>query len=257
MTTPAPHQLPRVDARTMAGGRDAWTALVESASAPYRPAGRYAWHFARAKLRADPVFAHLLRQGLIAPRARVLDLGCGQGLLASLLRAAGRVARQGLWPAGWAQAPLDVRVTGIELVQRDVARANAALGGDATFVCADMREAAFPPSDAVVLLDALHYMAPAHQDRVLARARAALGEGGAIVLRVGDATARRVFAISRGIDRLVMGLRGGGWAPIAGRPAAQWTETLRGLGFDVESLPMGAGITHANVLLVGRLRART
>ena len=239
----------------MADDRAAWTVLVESASEPYRPAGRYAWHFARAKLRADPVFAHLLRQGVIAPRARVLDLGCGQGLLASLLRAAGRVARQGLWPAGWAAPPLDVRVTGIELVRRDVARADAALGGDATFVCADMREAAFPPSDAVVLLDALHYMAPAHQDRVLARARAALGGGGALVLRVGDAATGRAFALSRGIDRIVMGLRGGGWSPIAGRPAAQWVEALRNLGFDVESLPMGTGIAHANMLLVGRLRA--
>ena len=51
--------------------------------------GRFAWHFARGKLRWDPVFGHLLAHGLIAPRTRVLDIGCGQGLLASLLRAAG------------------------------------------------------------------------------------------------------------------------------------------------------------------------
>ena len=36
---------------TKAEGRVAWAALVESASTPYRRAGRYAWHFARAKLR--------------------------------------------------------------------------------------------------------------------------------------------------------------------------------------------------------------
>ena len=254
--TPAPHRLPRVDARAMAEDRTARAALVESASAPYRRAGRYALHFARAKLGTDPVFAHLLRHGVIAPRARVLDLGSGQGLLASLLQAAGRLARQGQWPAQWARPPLEARVTGIELVRRDVVRADAALAGDATFVCADMREAAFPQSDAVVLLDALHYLAPMQQDQVLARARAALGDGGAVVLRVGDAAVRRAFALSRGIDRLVMGLRGGGWAPLSGRPAAHWEQALRGLGFEVESAPMGTGVTHANVLLVGRLPSR-
>ena len=36
----------------------------------------------------DPVFRHLLERGLIAPGARVVDIGCGQGLLASLLGAA-------------------------------------------------------------------------------------------------------------------------------------------------------------------------
>jgi SAM-dependent methyltransferase len=66
----------------------ALASLIDAASAPYRAAGRFAWHFARGKLRGDPVFAALLAQGLLAGRARVLDLGCGQGLLAAWLLAA-------------------------------------------------------------------------------------------------------------------------------------------------------------------------
>ena len=65
-----------------------WPALLNAASAPYREAGRFSWRFARGKLGLDPVFRHLLREGLIKPNARVLDIGCGQGLLASLLRIA-------------------------------------------------------------------------------------------------------------------------------------------------------------------------
>ena len=65
-----------------------WQTLRDMASAPYRSAGHFAWRFARGKLGMDPVFQHLMSRGLITPRARVLDIGCGQGLLASLLRAA-------------------------------------------------------------------------------------------------------------------------------------------------------------------------
>ena len=62
--------------------------LLAAASAYYRPAGAFAWRFARGKLAADPVFPALLAQGLLAGRTRILDLGCGQGLLAAWLLAA-------------------------------------------------------------------------------------------------------------------------------------------------------------------------
>ena len=228
-----------------------WPALVERASAPYRPAGRFALHFARGKLRWDPVFRHLLVHGLIAPRSRVLDIGCGQGLLASLLEAADGEARGGRWPADWAAPPSGARVTGIELSPRDVARARGALGDGAEFVCGDMRVVDFPAADAVVLLDVLLYLDRPEQDDVLARARAALGSGGRLVLRVGDAASRRGFAVSQGVDRLVCLLRGRRSRPRAGRAVSEWTAQLTGLGFAVAAQPMAHGTPFANVLLVG------
>ena len=228
----------------------AWRALVTAASDPYQRAGRFAWHFARGKLRRDPVFGHLLARGLIAPRSRVLDIGCGQGLLASLLAAAAKAARQGRWPSGWAEAPVDVRVSGIELLARDVERARRALGAGIDIVCADMRTAEFAPVDTVVILDVLHYVSIAEQDAVLARVRAALPIGGRLVLRIGDAASRRGFAASSGVDRIVTLLRGQGFGRHAGRTLAAWNERLAELGFAVASEPMHGGTPFANVLLV-------
>jgi SAM-dependent methyltransferase len=233
----------------------AWTSLVGLASAPYRRAGRFAWYHARGKLSIDPVFQHLLRHGLMPPHARVLDIGCGQGLLASLLRAAEQLARSGRWPPEWAAAPVGVTVTGIDLMQRDIDRAQAALGASTRLICGDMRHAPFAGADTVVILDVLHYISVAEQDDVLARVRAALAPGGRLLLRVGDAQSRRRFLVSQWVDRIVTLVRGHPMTPQFGRPLPQWIARLRALGFEVESRPMSQGTPFANVLLVARVAA--
>ncbi len=236
----------------------AWTTLLDTACAPYRAAGRFAWHFARGKLSMDPVFRHLIEQGHIRPSARVLDIGCGQGLLASLLASTGTLARQGQWPSAWPPAPAPERVTGIELMSRDVARARAALaplGEKAQFVCGDMRSTDFPAVDAVVILDVLHYISIAEQDQVLARVRAALPPGGLLLLRVGDAASRRGFAVSQWVDAVVTRIRGHRVLPQYGRTLAAWSAQLQSLGFAVRSQPMSSGTPFANVLLIAKVPA--
>jgi SAM-dependent methyltransferase len=231
-----------------------WQHLVDAASAPYRTVGAFAWHFARGKLRMDPVFRYLLVQGLIAPRSRVLDIGCGQGLLASLLGSASALDEQGRWPAGWERAPLGARVIGIEMMTRDIARARAALGDRAEFVCGDMRSTAFPRADAVVILDVLHYVPPHEQDQVLTRVRESLHDSGLLLLRIGDAASRRGFLASQWVDRVVSVVRGHRVAPHFGRSLTQWIARLESLGFTVQSEPMSAGTPFANVLLIARAR---
>jgi SAM-dependent methyltransferase len=240
--------------RNLATDRAAWARLRDRASEPYRGAGRFAWHFARGKLGHDPVFRHLFAAGLIPHGARVLDIGCGQGLLASLLRAGAAMRAAGEWPPAWPPAPAPARITGIELMPRDVERARGALGEDGrtSFVCGDMRTEPFPPSDTVVLLDVLHYVTHAEQDAVLRRVRDALVPGGRLLLRVGDAGRRRAFAISQWVDRLVCRVRGHAAPPVHGRPLAEWIAQLRRLGLQVEARPMSQGTPFANVLLVAQ-----
>lgn len=213
--------------------------LVEAASAPYRAAGRFAWHFARGKLGADPVFPYLLQARLIPENARLLDLGCGQGLLAALLAAAG--------------TPRLAGYRGIELMTRDVARAHRALGAQCGVRQGDIRSAEFGAADAVVILDVLHYMSLAEQDAVLGRVRAALPAGGVLLLRVGDAAAGLPFRLSNWVDWTVAFVRGHGATRFHCRSVAQWRSALEALGFAVQAEPMSRGTPFANVLLSARL----
>lgn len=240
--------------------RSAWAWLHADASARYRGGGRFAWQFARGKLRHDPVFRALLEHGDIGAGARVLDIGCGQGLLASLLAACDALASRRAWPAVWAAPPTGARYSGIELMPRDVARAQAALGrlDPAPQVRRDdMRDAAFDACDVAVMLDVLHYVDEATQQAVLRRVRDALAPRGRLLLRVGDASRRWAFGTSQWIDRIVTTVRGHRAPPTWGRTLDRWLATLHELGFSVQARPMSRGTPFANVLLVCDLAPRT
>ena len=238
---------------------DAWRRLHERATAPYRKAGKFAWHFARGKLGRDPVFRGLIERGLIGERrGRVVDIGCGQGLFVSLLSAMSAMqAQAGEWPLNWPATPSTVRYTGIELMPKDVARAEASVGHlqpEPRFVCADMCTAKLPPSDLVVILDVLHYVDLEAQEGVLRRVRDALQPGGRLLLRIGDADSLRGFAISQWVDRTVTRIRGHRVSPTWGRPLKDWMALLERLGFSAQSIPMSEGTPFANVLLVADLK---
>ncbi len=252
--------------RNGADADPAWRGLLQAASAPYRAASRWAYYWAQGKLSHDPVFRRLLEDGALRTGQRVVDIGCGQGLLASLLQASTRQAAQGGWPAAWAAAPAISAYTGIDLVPREIRRAQAALNRQpladsptTTFVCADLRQASLPACDVVVVLDVLHYVDHAAQNAVLLRIRAALHSGGGpgrLLLRVGDAAHRRGFVFSQWVDSVVATLRGHSRPHAAGRPLAEWVALLQGLGFQVQTVAMSQGTAFANVLLVADLPTR-
>lgn len=231
--------------------------LLEQATAPYRPLGQFAWRFARGKLGGDPAFAGLLQRGLIPANARLLDIGCGQGLLASLLGSlTGQSPAERAWPHGWAAPPSGVRVHGIELMPRDVARAQTALahlGERARFTLGNMCSTAFSAAEVAVILDVLHYVDYDAQEDVLRRVQAALTPGGTLLLRVGDAAAGLPFRISNWVDAAVTFVRGHRLSRLYCRSLEDWRAVLRQLGFAVEAIPMHQGTPFANILLVARL----
>jgi SAM-dependent methyltransferase len=223
--------------------------LFAAATSPYRAAGRFALHFARGKVRGDPAFHALLERGLIR-NGTLLDIGCGQGLLAAWLLAARQRFDAGDWPGDWPAPPRLSSITGIELMSADVERARAALGSHASFIAGDMRRIEFARSDTIVMLDVLHYIPHPEQDAVLERVRDALNPSGVLLLRVGDAAGGFSFRWSNWVDHMLLLMRGHGWNPLYCRSLAEWQSTLTGFGFKVEAQPMSAGTPFANILLV-------
>jgi SAM-dependent methyltransferase len=236
------------------------SALLHAASAYYRRAGRFAWHFSRGKLKGDPVFRAILEQGLLANRARLLDLGAGQGLLAAWLLAARSCQaseRDGAWPPHWPAPPDFKSYVGIEINAQEVRRARRAFALDAgvalEIVHADIREVEYGTPDAVVILDVLHYLDPASQERVLRRVRAALAPRGLLLMRIGDAEGGFGFTLSKAVDHTVALARRGRWMALHCRPLREWQRLLSELGFRTRTVPMSAGTPFTNMLLVSEL----
>lgn len=227
--------------------------LIDEASTRYRAADAYALHFARSKLKCDPAFVTLLKHGLIPHQAHVLDLGCGQGLLAAWLMAAQKNTDHPAWPQDWPPPPRLASIHGIELMARDYERACQALvSGVARFTHGSIAEVEFDKADAVVILDVLHYIEYATQEAILKRVHAALASDGVLLLRIGDAGGGLRYRLSLWYDRLIWKLRGARRSKLYCRRLADWRALLAAIGFDVEAVPMDEGLTLANTLLVAK-----
>jgi len=223
--------------------------LLDAARAPYRRCGRIAYEFARGKLAGDPAYRAILERGLLQGRRQVLDLGCGLGLLAAMLRAAERCSREGRWPVNWPTPPCGLSIRGIELRAGTVERARRALGSAAEIIQGDIRVADLGAADAVVILDVLHYIEAGSQRALLDRVHHALRPAGLLLLRVGDAAGGLRFRIGQGWDQAVLMARGRGPIRLHCRSLAQWRALLCECGFDSQVIAMNKGTPFANVLM--------
>jgi uncharacterized protein (DUF2062 family)/SAM-dependent methyltransferase len=225
--------------------------LIEEAAFRYLDTGMFHWEFVRGKLRHDPLYFHLLRHGALPDRGRLLDLGCGRGILFSLLLTARAQAERGAYPAGWPPPP-HLTLWGMEGNLKKAAVARQALGSEAHIETADLCTAALPAADTVLLLDVLHYLPAAAQEDLLARAAAALAPGGLLLIRDADAGAGRRFTATRLQERLSALARGHWRQRFRYRTRREWIGLLERLGFTVIGETMGDGTPYANVLITAR-----
>lgn len=142
---------------------------------------RFLRGYARNKLRMDAVYRAAL--AVIPPEKTVLDLGCGLGLLGMLLEAQGQ----------------GNPTIGIEWDGAKVQLARRLMGPQATsrVIQDDLLMGDWPDCSVVVLLDVLHYLWPDQQRVLLFRIASHLPEGGRLLLRVMDAEAGGVAALTR------------------------------------------------------------
>lgn len=230
--------------------------LFDAATRPYAGAGRYAWHFARGKLRHDPVFFSLMRRGLLPDRGTLLDLGCGQGILLALLTAAKEQYLAGAWPRDWPAPPLHLALRGFDLRKDCVDAARQALGGGAQVTQGDVRRLDLPPCAAIVIFDVMLYLSEAEQQLLLDRAAAALEPGGLLLLREADAEAGLPFKVTKWIEQVSTVLRGDSGQALHYRGAIEWVAELAERGLAAGAEPMSEGTPFGNVLFVARKAER-
>ncbi|HEY6864852.1 MAG TPA: methyltransferase domain-containing protein [Burkholderiales bacterium] len=228
--------------------------LREEASRPFLRAGRAAWHYARGKFRWDPVYFALLHSGVLPDSGTLVDLGCGQGILLSLLSAAKEQYARGDWPADWPAPPARLAMHGYDLRRRSIRAGSVALDGVAALECRDIRGLALPPADAVVILDVLYHLRYADQERVLDAVAHALRPGGVLILRESNSRGGLAHRLQRGAE-IIAQLWHGRLAPkLWYRDAAQWRTLLERRGMMVTTQPMNGDTPFANVLFLARRR---
>lgn len=230
-----------------AGRRDdAFTALREAASELYLEAGMSHWEFVRGKLHFDPVYRRLVAEGHLPRPGRLVDLGCGPGILLALLN---RVDASRGEPSA---ARPDDRYVGIEISPRLVRVACIALGEVAEIRQADLADCEVPPCSTAVVLDVLHYLPERAQEDLLRRTAEALAPGGLLIVREADAGGGLRYALTRASERLRALSRGHVGQRFRYRKRAAWHALIASQGLAVEDLDAAEGTPFSNVLFLAR-----
>lgn len=178
-------------------------------------------------------------------RGRVLEVGCGHGLVSAYL----------------ALAAPDRAVTGVDIDDRKIEVAAAA--------CANLRDneaqlsfrhepaGDVPPGpwDAIVIVDVLYLLSRSAEQALLGACVAQLAPGGVLVLKETDVRPRWKHWLAKGqevVATKVVRITEG--ADLAFTPIADLTADVRALGLDPTVTPVHKGYLHPHTLIVGARR---
>jgi 2-polyprenyl-3-methyl-5-hydroxy-6-metoxy-1,4-benzoquinol methylase len=222
---------------TGAGARPRADGAAARALAAYDDLGRGDRFHVAVRWRSCPFPAVEAR----VPRAgRVLDVGCGHGLFALYLAARS---------PDRAVVGVDVDAAKLESARHAAARA----GLPVDFVEAVGGALPAGPWDAVTVVDVLYLLGPAAALDLVARAAAALGPGGSLVVKEIDTRPRWKYQLARlqemvstRVTRITEG------AGVAFVPPDDIAGAMHAAGLSVTRHPLGRRSVHPHLLLVGR-----
>lgn len=203
-----------------------------------RYSARSAHYYVRSKLKMDPVGRALHELGAKEPYGAVVDVACGRGQVALMLRAAG----------------VATSVVGFDWDAGKVQNANQAGTGldGVRFEQGDVREAALPASDTVLLIDILHYLTREEQDDLLVRsARAARAAGARVIVRDVDPDRGATSVLTASWEWVTTTLGYNRGARVSPRSFAEITAILESEGMQV-SRELCSARGMSNVLLIAR-----
>ncbi len=226
--------------------------LLAAVSRRYRASGRSHRHFARGKLRYDPMYWAILRSRVLPREGRLLDIGCGRGILLALLDAARNLDETVPVPPGWRPPGGRLELSGIELRESMAAVARQALGDVASIEVGSATARTLPRARAILLLDVLHYLPAAEQEVLLVRVAEALEPAGMLLLREADAALGPRFLLTRAAERFCALARGHWRQGFHFRSVGEWQRLLEAADLTVTTRPMWAGTPYANRLLEAR-----
>ncbi len=229
----------------------AFRQLLEEVSRRYTSSGILHWEFVRGKLNYDPFYRQLLDANILPRHGRLVDLGCGRGILLSMLRSAATLGHDERSRHPEFAIP-DLVLMGVESRPTLARVARAALGHEATIELCSPAEYETPASQIIVIMDVLHTLSMASQERVLSRAAKALAPGGILLVRDVDRSSGLRFRLGWLWARLTGLLTGGGWPRFHYRSQAEWTRLLEQQALSVRVLAGWARKATGDILLEAR-----
>lgn len=202
--------------------------------------GQGAWtaFYTRTKFKICPL---LPIEPLLPRTGRVLDLGCGNGLFAAILKL-GSPERT---------------ITGFDLDEKKIDSARAAFKDwtGMEFSVGDLIRSNYPAADIITIIDVLYLIPPDAKESILRKCHGALPAGGLLAVKDVDTRPRWKYVwnmIQETLAVKIIGFTLGSRFHFTSRE--DFTALLNRVGFDVEVVPQHKGYWYPHILYLARKR---
>jgi 2-polyprenyl-3-methyl-5-hydroxy-6-metoxy-1,4-benzoquinol methylase len=210
---------------------------------------RWHYHYVRSKLATDPLYPGVTA-ALGDDAQPLLDLGCGIGLLAHYLHAAGRrAAYLGVDNDGAKIGRAQAVAERAGLVSAHFREVDLGAAMQARQTGAD-GDSLFEHRGSVAILDVLQFLPPQAQAPLLRAAADCVAPGGRLLIRTGLAGSSWRARVTRAVDDLSRVLRWMNTGPKVYPERAELASLLSAAGLQVTFAPLWGGTPFNNWLVV-------